>query len=175
MNLLGAFSTADSPLGARARFADRHLTQSDDSLLVHASWDRARGNAQWSFGAAFQRAALDADLSAAEPGGVMERLRDGAPMSLLGAASTTRQRWSLSARMTRGDRRWLGVEHLIDTGASISGANSDAAAGAQPAFGELVDGVPARVSVVSTPDRSLSATRRPSARSSRTGWPLAIP
>jgi len=150
VNLLGAFSTADSPLAARARFANRDLTQSDDSLLVHASWDRARGNAQWSFGAAFQRAALDADVRAAEPGGVMERLKDGAPMLLLGAATTTRQRWSLSARMTRGDRRWLGVEHLIDTGASISGAGSNATAGAEPAFGELVNDVPARVWGVSS-------------------------
>jgi hypothetical protein len=150
VNLLGAFNTVTSPLAARARFADRDLTQSDDSLLLHASWDRARGNAQWSFGGAFQRAALDADLGTAEPGGVMERLKDGPPLSLLGAASTTRQRWSLSARMTRGDRRWLGVEHLIDTGASIGGAGTDATAGAEPAFGELVNGVPARVWDVSS-------------------------
>jgi hypothetical protein len=145
VDVLGAFSSVMTPLIGRARFADRDLTQDDGSLIVHGAWERARGRGQFSIGGGFQRASRDADVSATEPGGIIERLKDGPPMALFAGASRIRQRWSLGARAIPGTRRWLNADHVLDAGVSIAGVHATGSAGAQPAFGELVNGVPARV------------------------------
>jgi hypothetical protein len=144
VQVLGGFTSMGSPLATRARFADRALTQSDDSLLVHASWERARDR-QWSLGGTYQRASRDTGVTVGQAGGVMERLKDGPPVALFASDAATRQRWSLSARLMPGSRRWLGTDHVLEAGASVDSASVTAVANAQPAFGELVNGLPARV------------------------------
>jgi hypothetical protein len=150
VRVLGAFTGLSSPLASRARFADRKLTQSDDNLLVHGSWERGRNGPQWSVGAAYQRASRDADVTAAQIGGVMERLKDGPPLALASSEPVTRQRWSLETRLTSASRSWLGTAHVLDLGATVGGVAATSQARAQPAFGELVNGVAARVWEVSS-------------------------
>jgi hypothetical protein len=145
LRLLGSFSGTRAPLTTRARFADRALTQSDDALLVHGSWGRAHGSGQWTLGGAYQRAEREAGVAPEQAGGVMERLVDGPPLALLASDATTRQRWALSAYVNPGTRHWIGADHVLDAGASIGGASAASSAGPEPAFGELVNGVPARV------------------------------
>lgn len=158
LDLLAGFSGTTAPLVSRARFADRGLTQSDDSLVLHASWGRRRASGQWWADGGFQRGVRDADVAASQPGGLMERLQDGPPLALLTSAPSTRQRWSLSGRWMPDARRWLAAAHGLDVGVSVAGTSATTRPGAQPAFGELVNGLPARVWDATAGDSRRSAT-----------------
>ena len=155
--LLLSFSDATRPLAARARFADRDADESEQSVVVHAGWDRSGDGQSWSLGGAFQRASLDQAIPATAAGGAMERLRDGAPLALADAADDTRQRWDLHATLSPAVQHWFGRDHILTAGATVGGASQDLTSSAQPAFAELVNGQPARVWDVAyhgTPHRS---------------------
>ena len=143
--LLVSFSDATRPLGARARFADRDVDESEQSVAIHAGWDRSGDGHSWSLSGAFQRVSLDQAIPAAAEGGVMERLRDGAPLSLADAAGDTRQRWDLQATLSPAVQHWFGRDHILTAGATVAGASQDVTPAAQPAFAEFVNGGPARV------------------------------
>jgi hypothetical protein len=136
---------ADRPFAVRARFADRALTQRDGTMALQAGWDQFRAGSLWTFGAAFQRVTSTADIASNAAGGIVERLRDGAPLDLVAPAGASRTHWDIQAGFTAPARRWLGADHVIRVGASIGGAGLNSEGGPQPTFGELVNGLPARV------------------------------
>jgi hypothetical protein len=143
--LLVAFSDITRPMSARARFADRLLAEGEQSLAIHAGWERMAKGRVWSLSGAFQRASLDQATSSAAAGGAMERMRDGAPLALAEAAGDTRQRWGLRGGLAPAVQHWLGRDHIISTGVTVGGASQAVAPTAQPMFAELVNGRPARV------------------------------
>jgi hypothetical protein len=136
---------ADRPFAERARFADRTLTQRDGAVALHAGWEQFRAGALWTIGAAFQRATSTAGIASDAAGGIVERLRDGPPLDLVAPAGTSRTQWDIQAGFTSSALRWLGTDHVVRVGASAGGAGLNSRGGPQPAFAELVNGVPARV------------------------------
>lgn len=135
----------------RGRFADRDLSERDRTTIVHGTWGRTAFGAQWLFTGAYQRANRDADSPLRAAGGVIERVQDGPPLALAEMAIGSRERWTVAARATPAARRWLGTDHLVDAGATLSGADAESLPETSLAFGELVNGRPARVWDVARP------------------------
>jgi hypothetical protein len=144
LRLFTSAADATRPYGTRARFADRDLTEDDRQMLVSAAWERLGRGAVWSLSGTYQRSTREPEVPLSAAGGIMERLLDGAPLGLVDAGNTRRQRWDVHAGATQ-TRRWLGRDHTVRLGAGVGGASAVNAPGAQPAFAELVNGEPARV------------------------------
>lgn len=140
-----SFDDARRPFAARARFAQPDLTERADGFLMHAGWERLTGGSLWSAGGGVQRATTEAGIHSDVAGAVIERLRDGPPLALVTGARASTTRWTLQGGLAPTPRRWLGRDHVIRVGASIGGASRVSHVGPQPAFGELIDGQPARV------------------------------
>jgi hypothetical protein len=136
---------ADHPFAARARFADRAITQRDGAVSLHAGWEHVRGGSLWTIAAAFQHATGTAEIPSNAAGGAVERLLDGAPLDLLAPAETSRTHWEVQAGFTAPALRWLGTDHVVRVGGSVSGAGLTSRGGPQPAFAEFVNASSARV------------------------------
>ena len=136
---------ADRPFAGRARFADRALTERAGAFGLQAGWEQFRAGSLWTIGAAFQRATSTAAIASDAAGGIVERLLDGPPLDLVAPADSTRTHWDVQAGFTAPALRWLGTDHVVRVGASVGGAGLTSRGGPQPAFAELVNGLPARV------------------------------
>ena len=115
------------------------------SLALQAGWEQFRAGSLWTIGAAFQRATSTAEIASDAAGGIVERLLDGPPLDLVAPAGSSRTHWDVQAGFTAPALRWLGTDHVVRVGASVGGAGLNSDGGPQPAFAELVNGLPARV------------------------------
>ena len=145
MRVFASVADATRPLASRARYADRTLAQDDRHVLLSAAWERLGRGAVWSLSGTYQRSATDANVGLSALGGTMERLLDGAPMGLVQPEKVVRSRADASAAVSLPTQRWLGRDHIVRMGMGVGGASSESAPGAQPAFGELVNGRPVRM------------------------------
>lgn len=145
LRVFGSLADATRPLASRARYADRDLAQEDRHALLSASWERLRRGATWSFSGTHQRSTTEATLPPSASGGTIERLRDGAPAGLVQPVNLMRSRLEASAAVSLPTQRWLGRDHVVRLGLSAGRASGVYTPGAQPEFGELVNGRPARV------------------------------
>lgn len=137
-------SDASSPFAHRARFADRSLAQDDTGLLAHASWDGLRAGTTWVVTGGVQRFTTRPSAGAAAEGGLVERLLDGVPLLMGRTGDQQRQRLFLQASAAPASGRWLGLDHRLRVGALVARERARLERGPEPAFGELVNGVPAR-------------------------------
>ena len=138
-------SDASSPFTHRARFADRSLSQDDTGLLAHVSWDGLRAGTTWVVTGGVQRFTTTPSANATDEGGLMERLLDGVPLHLGRTGDQQRQRLFLQASAAPASGRWFGLDHRLRVGATLARERARLNRGPEPAFGELVNGVPARV------------------------------
>lgn len=145
LRVFGSLADATRPLASRARYADRSLPQEDRHALLSASWEHLRRGATWSFSGTYQRSSTEATLPPSVSGGTMERLLDGAPAGLVQPVNVTRSRLDASAAVSLPTQRWLGRDHAVRLGVGAGRASGEYTPGAQPEFGELVNGRPARV------------------------------
>ena len=136
---------ADRPFAERARFADRDLTLRDSTVSLHGGWEQFRAGSLWTIAAAFQHATSTAEIAAGAAGGIVERLRDGPPLDLVAPAGTSRTHWDVEAGFSAPAFHWLGTDHIVRVGGSLGRSELTSHSGPQPAFAELVDGLPARV------------------------------
>jgi hypothetical protein len=140
------------PYRGRARLAARDTREADRTMLAGVTWRQA---GRWSFGGAYQRWSTEPLVAESALGGVVERLLDGPPRALLEAGPSSGRRVDLNTSVTAGSKRiWKG-DHELSAGASVTDAAAEWARGPQPAFAELVDGLPARVWDVRRPAMSL--------------------
>jgi hypothetical protein len=145
IRLFAAVTDATRPLASRARFADRDLTEDDRDVVLRGSVERQRGGALWTLGASWLRTAEAADVASGAAGGVVERLRDGVPLALVAPAEAHATRWELQVGLAPAAVRWMRRDHAVRVGATIGRSAATSEAGPQPAFREVVGGVPARV------------------------------
>jgi len=145
IRLFAAVTDATRPLANRARFAGRDLTQDDRDVVVRGSVERQRHGAQWTVGASWLRTSDAAQVASGAAGGSVERLRDGVPIDLVAPADTHATRWELQIGLAPAAARWMNRDHAVRVGATIGRTAVTSEAGPQPAFRELVNGVPARV------------------------------
>ncbi|MCC7124400.1 MAG: TonB-dependent receptor [Acidobacteria bacterium] len=145
LRIVTAVSGGSAPLITRARFADRNREEDMRGLVAHASWDGLRAGTAWVITGGVQRYSTDADVPADAAGGVMERLRDGSPWQLGGTGRAARQRVFVQAAAAPSVPMLFGAEHHMRVGAGVARESARLDHGVQPLFGEMVDGVPARV------------------------------
>lgn len=145
LRVLVAAVRSDRPFPGRARFADRNLTQHDGAVALHASWEQFRALSLWTLATTVERATSTAQTGSDPTGGIVERLGDGPPLDLVAAAGTSRTRWTIQTGFTVPARHWLGADHMVHVGGALGRVELNSRSGPQPAFGELVNGLPARV------------------------------
>ncbi len=144
IRVVAAVNDTTRPFSGRARFENRDLNERVNATVLHSIWERSGGGV-WSVGGGYQRFTTDPKVGSTALGGTIERLRDGPPLALGESVHRERQRWDVSANWTPPLRRWLGRDNLVRAGATFGGASVASAPVAQPPFGELVNGRPARV------------------------------
>jgi hypothetical protein len=140
-----ALSRATRPFDGRARYADRDVEERGRMVLGQAAVEQVRGGQLVAVSGGFHRVSNEPEATSGVLGGNIERLLDGAPLSYGDEANTISQRWTLAASMAPAPGAWVNDAHWLRVGASVSGARATNKAIFQPLFGELVDGVPARV------------------------------
>ncbi|HEV8398146.1 MAG TPA: TonB-dependent receptor [Vicinamibacterales bacterium] len=140
-----ALSRATRPFEGRARYANRDIDERGRTVLGQAAVEQVRGGQLLAVSGGFHRVSNEPQVTANSQGANIERLLDGPPRSLGDAADTISQRWTLAASLAPAPGRWLRESHQLRVGATVSGARVTNKALFQPVFGELVDGVPARV------------------------------
>ena len=145
VSLTASVTDAIRPHLGRERFADRDVEERARGLVLDSTWDRASEPGLWSLGGGFQRFVTDPDIEPGAAGGVLERLRDGPPLALAETTYAARNRWDLRVFFAPNVQRWPGGDHFVRLGATLGGARVVTQAGAQPRFGETLNGVPARV------------------------------
>jgi hypothetical protein len=140
-----ALSGATHPFPNRVRFAERTGEQDTTGVAGHLTWDGLRAGTTWVLTAGFQRFGVTPDLPTTSGGGIIERLRDGAPLNLAHTGDSTSRRAFVQAAAAPEIGRWLGADHHVRIGAGLSREAATEAHTAAPRFGELVNGIPARV------------------------------
>jgi len=145
LRITTALSRATRPFEGRARFANRDIDERGRTVLAQAALEQVRGGQLFSVSGGYQRVSSEPQVSAGAAAGNIERLLDGPPLAYADYADTASQRWTLAASMAPAPGRWLNASHQLRLGGEVSGARITNDAIFQPAFGELVDGTPARV------------------------------
>ena len=145
LRVMGAVNGVTRPYAARARFADRAVDDRSTAVVLTTTWERARDGRLWSVAAGYRRAASEARVAASAAGGTIDRLLDGPPLTVGEWAPAARQAWDAAVSLQPHVRHWGGRAHVVSMGASVGGSSVANRAVAQPRFGELVNGIPARV------------------------------
>jgi hypothetical protein len=145
LRITTALSRVTRPFEGRARFANRDIDERGGTVLGQAAVERLRNGALFALSGGFQRVSNDPEVDSGAPAANIERLLDGPPLAYADYANTSSQRWTLAASMAPAPGSWVGRTHQLRVGGSISGTGVTNKAIFQPAFGELVDGRPARV------------------------------
>jgi hypothetical protein len=145
LRITTSLSRQTRPFAGRARYADRDIEERGRTVLGQASVEQLRAGTLLALSGGFHRVSNDPDVTAGAAAGNVERLLDGSPLSYGDYASTISQRWSLNASFAPPAGTWLNTAHSVRVGGSIGRSTATNTAIVQPAFGELVDGVPARV------------------------------
>jgi hypothetical protein len=140
-----ALSRATRPFEGRARYADRDIDERGRTVLGQAAVERLRNGGLFAVSGGFHRVSSDPQVAGGAAGANIERLLDGAPFAYADYANTISQRWTLASSMAPRPGSWLSERHQLRIGGSVSGSRVTNKAIFQPAFGELVDGLPARV------------------------------
>ena len=140
-----ALSRATRPFEGRARYANRDLEERGRMVLGQAAVEQVRGGQLVAVSGGFHRVSNEPEVASGVLAGNIERLLDGPALAYGEYADTISQRWTLAASMAPAPGAWAGDAHSLRFGASVSGADVTNKAIFQPAFGELVDGRPARV------------------------------
>ena len=145
LRITTALSRATRPFEGRARYANRDLEERGRMVLGQAAVDQVRRGQLLAVSGGFHRVSNEPDVSSGVLAGNIERLLDGPPLAYGDYANTISQRWTLAASIAPAPGAWAGAAHWLRVGGSVSGARATNKAIFQPAFGELVDGRPARV------------------------------
>jgi len=145
LRITTALSRATRPFEGRARYANGDIDERGRMVLGQAAVEQVRGGQLLAVSGGFHRVSNEPQVSAGVLAGNIERLLDGAPLAYGDDADTVSQRWTLAASMAPAPGTWLNEAHWLRIGASVAGARATNTAIFQPAFGELVDGQPARV------------------------------
>jgi hypothetical protein len=140
-----ALSRATRPFDGRARYANRDLEEHGRMVLGQAAVEQIRGGQLVAVSGGFHRVSNEPQVASGVLAGNIERLLDGPPLAYADYADTISQRWTLAASMAPAPGAWARDAHALRVGGSVSGADVTNKAIFQPAFGELVDGRPARV------------------------------
>ncbi|HEY6510278.1 MAG TPA: hypothetical protein VIY56_19780, partial [Vicinamibacterales bacterium] len=130
---------------ARARFAAPDLAESNRSVGAGLGWRRAPAAGAWSLSGAYHGWSSDPDGLASLQGGVIERLQDGPPNGLFEAGRESGRKADASASFAGRPRTAWGGLHEFGAGVTVAHARADWVGSLQPAFAEVVDGIPARV------------------------------
>jgi hypothetical protein len=145
LRITTALSRQTRPFAGRARYANRDIEERGRTVLGQAALEQMAGGRLLAVSGAYQRISNDPQVSGGALAGNIERLLDGPPMAYADYANTVSQRWTLAASVASAPGTWLNAAHQLRAGGSFGGARVSNEAIFQPAFGELVDGRPARV------------------------------
>jgi hypothetical protein len=145
LRITTALSRATRPFEGRGRYANRDLEERGRMVLGQAAMEQLRQGQLVAISGGFHRVSNDPQVSSGVLAGNVERLLDGPPLAYGDYANTISQRWTLAASVAPAPGAWVGAAHWLRVGGSVSGARATNQAIFQPAFGELVDGRPARV------------------------------
>jgi len=145
LRIATALSRMTRPFEGRARFADRDIDERGRMVLGQAAVERLRNGGLFAVSGGYHRVSNDPQVDTGAPAANVERLLDGPPLAYADYADTSSQRWTLASSMAPAPGSWLHPRHQLRFGGSVSGARVANKAIFQPAFGELVDGRPARV------------------------------
>lgn len=145
LRITTALSRATRPFEGRARYANRDIDERGRMVLGQAAVEQVRNGQLVAVSGGFHRVSNQPQVGSGVLAGNIERLLDGSPLAYGDYANTISQRWTLAASVAPAPGTWVGEAHWLRVGGSVSGARATNQAIFQPAFGELVDGQPARV------------------------------
>jgi hypothetical protein len=145
LRITTALSRATRPFEGRARYANRDIDERGRMVLGQAAVEQLRNGQLVAVSGGFHRVSNEPLVSSGVLAGNIERLLDGSPLAYGDYANTISQRWTLAASVAPAPGTWLSEAHGLRVGGSVGGARATNKAIFQPAFGELVDGRPARV------------------------------
>jgi hypothetical protein len=141
---IGWLQTSSRPHPDRIPFGDLSAAQDASAAHVQTVWNRSSNSLVASLAAAYsaRRRSDDARFTG---GGVVERLRDGPVPALLYSGNGTARTWSVTGRLAPAAHEAFRFVHQIDGGAEVVRSSAQMKPAGSGLFGELVDGLPARV------------------------------
>jgi hypothetical protein len=142
-----------SPFVDRNAFGQPAAAERETAFHAQSTWERQIGpQMTWALVGSYTMRQRVPDVATA-PAIVVERLSDGPVPALLNPWIGTDDTWSTGTRLISSGARMLGLHHSLHAGLEAWGSGAQA----HPAFsgrvGELVDRLPARVWVYTSPAR----------------------
>jgi hypothetical protein len=145
LRITTALGRTTRPFEGRARYATRDIEERGRTVLGQVSTEQLRNGGLLAVNGAYQRLSNDPQVPVGAAAANIERLLDGPPLAYGDYANTVSQRWTVGASVAPRPGAWFSASHQLRGGVSVSGSRVSNKAIFQPAFGELVDGRPARV------------------------------